>query len=122
MPHHRRHERTLAVRLDGELPFVGEIVWLASEQGGRQAGPPATPNEHDYAATAFVPPASLDDGLASLVVRVTDRTAWRSLATAKWLAVGNEGVYRVNRGSVLVVTEGPRPVAYFHVAEVRDAV
>jgi hypothetical protein len=107
------------VRVAGDLSFVGEIVWLTSEQGGRSSGPPATPEDQDYAATAFVPPAAIEAGLASFVVRVSDRAAWRSRATAQWLIVVNEGVHRVHRGSVVVVTEGPRPVAFFHVAEVR---
>jgi hypothetical protein len=108
------------VRIDGELPFMGEIVWLTADQGGRLSGPPCTPEDQDYAATAFVPPASVDDGLASFVIRVTDRTTWRSAATACWLAVENEGAFWVDQGTVLVVTEGPKPVAYFHVAEVRN--
>jgi hypothetical protein len=111
---------TPSVRLDGDLPYAGEIVWLTSDQGGRQSGPPATAENENYAATAFVLPASADDGLASFVVRVTDREAWRSAATARWLAVENEGVNQVDRGTVMVVTEGARPVAHFHVTEVRD--
>ncbi|WP_431950850.1 hypothetical protein [Nocardia lijiangensis] len=33
----------------------------------------------------------------------------------------NAGAYMVEVGTVLVVTEGPRRVGYFHVTEVRDA-
>jgi hypothetical protein len=106
------------VRLDGKLPFRGEVVWLTSEQGGRSSGPPPTPVGEDYAATAYVPPASSSDGLASIVLRVVDRNAWRSAATAGWLVAGNDGLQHVETGSVVVVTEGSRPVAYFHVVEV----
>jgi SOS-response transcriptional repressor LexA len=106
------------MHLDTVLPFRGEVVWLTPEQGGRSSGPPPTPNDQDYAATAYVPPATIDDGLASFVLRVADRSAWRSEASGAWLAVDNEGVYWVDEGSVVVVTEGSRPVAYFHVCEV----
>jgi hypothetical protein len=106
------------VSIDGELPFRGEVVWLTSQQGGRSSGPPPTASGDDYAATAYVPPASISDGLASIVLRVVDRNAWRSAATARWLVVENDGLQHVQAGSVLVITEGSRPVAYFHVAEV----
>jgi hypothetical protein len=99
------------VRLDGELPFRGEVVWLTSEQGGRSSGPPPTPAGADFAATAYVPPASASDGLASIVLRVEDRRAWRSAATARWLVVGDHGLQHVEPGSVVVGTEGSRPVA-----------
>ena len=110
------------MRLDGVLPFRGEVVWLTAEQGGRSSGPPPTPDHQDYAATAYVPPATLDDGLASFVLRVADRSAWRSEAEAAWLGSENEGVHWVRQGSVAVVTEGSRPVAYFHVREVVDTI
>lgn len=109
------------MRSEGELPFYGEVVWLTADQGGRESGPPATPDGHDYAATAFVPPARLDDGLASFVLRVADRAAWRSHAQAGWLIVDNEGHQRVESGSVVVLTEGTRAVAYFHAQVVDEA-
>jgi hypothetical protein len=65
------------MRIEGRLPLTGEIVWLTPEQGGRASGPPATPEDHDYAATAFVPPSTATTGLASFVVRVHDRTTSR---------------------------------------------
>jgi len=80
------------MRLDQALPFRGEVVWLTSDQGGRRSGPPTTPKTQDYAATAYVPPANVDDGLASFVLRVADRSSWRSEAEGAWLAVENEGV------------------------------
>jgi hypothetical protein len=48
---------TRPVRLHRDLPFRGEIIWMTREQGGRAAGPPPTPEDQDYAATAYVPPA-----------------------------------------------------------------
>ncbi len=32
--------------------------------------------------------------------------------------VDNAGPYRIQEGTVVVITEGPRPVGYFHVEEV----
>src|SRR5580704_3408166 len=103
------------MRLDEPLPFHGYVVWLTREQGGRDSGPPPTPIDQDYAATGFVPPATIDSGLASVVLRVGDRTAWRSKADARWLVVDNVPPHRVSEGDVIVVTEGRRVVAYFHV-------
>jgi hypothetical protein len=103
------------MRYAGHLPFEGEITWLTAEQGGRRSGPPATPPDQDYAATAFVPPHTVDTGLASFVVRVDDRAAWRSRARAAWLFVEAEGAQAVVPGTVIVVTEGPRAVAFFRV-------
>ncbi|MGN2635824.1 hypothetical protein ACWEKT_19385 [Nocardia takedensis] len=102
------------------LPFRGWVTWLTPEQGGRSSGPPRTPADKYYAATAFVPPRTPGDGSASVVLRVRDRAAWSSSAAAGWLVVGNEGPHAVRPGSVLVVTEGPRVVAYFHVTDVLD--
>jgi hypothetical protein len=65
-----------------------------------------------------VPPYGVDNGLASFVLRVSDRTAWRSPATAGWLAVDNAGAQTVQPGSLVVITEGAHQVAYFHVIEV----
>lgn len=106
------------MKLDGDFPFHGEVVWLTAEQGGRMSGPPRTPRGQDYAATAHVPPATVGSGLASIVIRATDRMAWRSAATAAWLVVENDDVHTVEAGTVLVITEGPRDVAYFHVRHV----
>ncbi len=109
------------MRIDGDLPLRGEVVWLTHDQGGRSTGPPLTPPDQDYAATAYVPPATASDGLASFVIRAADRRAWRSVATASWLVVDNEGIQRVEPGTVVIVTEGSHRVAYFHVAEVAPA-
>ncbi|SOD72554.1 hypothetical protein SAMN05892883_1940 [Jatrophihabitans sp. GAS493] len=106
------------MRLHRPLRFRGEVVWLTPEQGGRKSGPPPTPADQDYAATAYVPPATVEEGLASFVLRVVDRSAWRSAAEGDWLVVPSEGEQWVQPGSVVVVTEGARPVAYFHVQNV----
>jgi hypothetical protein len=47
--------------------------------------------------------------------------AWRSPADARWLAVDNAPPNLTGAGDVLVVTEGPRVVAYLHVESI-DAV
>lgn len=107
--------QTLTVSIDAPLPFHGYVVWLTGDQGGRDSGPPPTPPEQDYAATGFVPPSTADTGLASVVLRVKDRAAWRSAADAGWLVVDNVPPYRVRDGDVLVVTEGRRVIAYFRV-------
>jgi hypothetical protein len=99
-----------------EFPFHGVLVWLTPEQGGRAGGPPAPHLDWPhYAATAFVPPATADTGLASFVLRGFERAAWRSRAEGCWLVPSNPDVPRIAPGSVLVVTEGPKPVAYFTV-------
>jgi len=103
------------VRATQPLPFRGRVVWLTSAQGGRRSGPPDTPADSDYAATAFVPPESVETGLASFILRVDDRTAWQSTARGDWLIVANERPHLAEPGSVIVITEGPQPVAYFHV-------
>jgi hypothetical protein len=105
--------------ITASLPFEGEIIWLPPEQGGRACGPPPTPREQDYAATAFVPPHTVQGGLASFVVRVEDRRAWHSRAFAGWLLVDSAGDQAVVPGTVIVVTEGPRPVAFLRVDHVR---
>jgi hypothetical protein len=110
--------QALVVRPERDLRFVGDVVWLTPGQGSRRSGPPQTPPDEDFAATAYVPPASAEDGLASFVLRVRDQSSWRSPASADWLVVPNEGVHWIDQGAVVVVTEGATPVAYFHVREV----
>jgi hypothetical protein len=53
------HVGDAGVRYQGHLPFEGEVIWLTPEQGGRNSGPPPTPREQDCAATAFVPPRTV---------------------------------------------------------------
>jgi hypothetical protein len=105
----------LDVKLRGTPTFHGRVVWLTAEQGGRKSGPPPTPETDDYAATAFVPPCTADTGLASFVLRVADRTSWTSEAAADWLVRQDDPRFDLQPGTVVVVTEGARPVAYFHV-------
>lgn len=115
--HDGRQSGTLAAMVvPASCYFRGVIVWLTNDQGGRQSGPPTAP----YAANAFVPPCSATAGLASFVVHGFTAGTWRSPAEGRWLAVENDGPYRVQVGTVVVVTEGPKPVGYFHVDEVRQ--
>lgn len=107
-----------ALRIDGPLSFHGCVVWLTREQGGRDTGPPSTPPDQDCASIGFVPPANVGTGAASIVLRVHDRAVWRSQADAAWLVVDNVPPHRVTDGDVIVVTEGRREVAYFHVESV----
>ncbi|PUA82190.1 hypothetical protein [Nocardioides currus] len=71
--------------------------------------------------TGFVPPHTVDSGSASVVLDVEDRAAWRSGASGCWLVVDNDGTQLVQAGAVIVITEGRRTVAYFHVESV-DAI
>ncbi|MEU4245933.1 hypothetical protein AB0F15_00825 [Amycolatopsis sp. NPDC026612] len=99
---------------DVPFPFHGRVVWLTPEQGGRTTGPPRA---DDYAANAFVPPHTLRFGLASFVLRGFAPEAWVSPAKGRWLTVENSGPHRIRPGAVVVITEGPKPVGYFHVEE-----
>ena len=89
----------------------GEVIWLTAEQGGRETGPPKV---EEFQATAFVPPHTIDNGLASFFLKDFESGAWRSSATGGWLVVENEGAQTIAAQSLVVVTEGRRPVAYFH--------
>ena len=100
------------------LRFHGRIVWLTAEQGGRQTGPPVPPSDRDYAATGFVPPLTLETGLASLVVRASEPAAYLSPADAGWLVGDNRYPHEVIAGDLIVVTEGRKIVGYFHVDSV----
>ncbi len=100
--------------------FEGWLVWLTPEQGGRMGGPPQ-PRETwpHYAANAFVPPAGAAS-LASLVLKDFEPGAWKSRAVGCWLVPENPDLPWVEPGSVIVVTEGPTPVAYFTVDVLSD--
>ena len=102
------------------LPFLGRVVWLTADQGGRSSGPPVTPAEHDYAATGFVPPHTAETGLASFVLKTEHPGSWTSAAEAGWLVTQDDPRFHVRPGTVVVVTEGPRNVAYFHVETLAD--
>jgi hypothetical protein len=99
------------MKIDGPLPFHGSVVWLTTDQGGRSSGPPPTPLDQDYAAAGYVPPATAESGLASIVLRMSNSAAWRSAADARWLVGDNVPPHRVGVGDIIVVMEGPRIVA-----------
>lgn len=97
------------------VKFFGHVVWLTAEQGGRSSGPP----HGELRATGFVPPHSADDGLASFWLSGFANGAWRSDAMGWWPLTPNSGAQTVRPGTVVVVTEGARVVAYFHTRELR---
>jgi hypothetical protein len=105
----------VGVRLSRLPEMRGQVVWIPADQGGRTSGPPNTPPDSDYAATAFVPPHAEP---ASFVLRVADRTGWTSPAEAAWLVERDDPRWAVEPGTVVVVTEGARPVARFTVESV----
>jgi hypothetical protein len=112
----QRRSTVADVADDIEFPFRGWVIWLTAEQGGRDTGAPSPrPAWPFYAATAYVPPHTADDGLASFVLRNFDAGAWRSGAEGRWLLAGGQGDSPVVAGSVIAVTEGSRLVAYFTV-------
>jgi hypothetical protein len=113
-PLHTTNGILASVKISDPFPFHGFVVWLTTDRGGRRSGPPTSP----YSATAFVPPVTVAAGLASFVLRDFDSTVFRSSAVGRWLTVANEGVYSIKPGTVVVVTEGPRTVANFHVEHV----
>ena len=103
--------------MDSEI-FQGRVVWLTAEQGGRSSGPPTV---DEYRVTAFVPPYTVDTGLASFFLASFEPGAWLSPATAWWPFVANVGAQQARPGSVVVITEGRKTVAYFHVDEIGAA-
>lgn len=112
-------QHALGVLIEGPFPFVGEVTWLTPEEGGRRDGVPPVIDGLSYAHVAHVPPRSVDDGSASFVLRGWDPALWRSPAEGRWLIVANEGDQLVTPGTIVVITEGARPVASFRVEEVR---
>ena len=107
-------ERSVA-KSSADFPIWGTITWLTSNQGGRRGGPPLTPGDTYYRATAFVAPSTLEDGLTSVVVNVSVRNAWQSHAKLRWLVPPGPAV---GRGSCIFITEGPKTVALFRVEHV----
>lgn len=110
----------LAMLISGPYPFVGEVVWLTPEQGGRTKGVPPVVEGLSYTHVAYVPPFGLAEGAASFVLRSWNPEAWRSPAEGRWLFAENEGLQNVRPGSMIVVAEGPRTVAYFTVHSVSN--
>ena len=65
------------------FPYLGEVIWLTAEQGGRSKGiPPAMPT---YRHLASIPPADPGTACGSFVLRGWDPTRWRSEAEGMWL-------------------------------------
>ena len=110
--------RTPVIESSG-FAYRGTVVWLTPEQGGRRSGPPTDVGQWPYyAATGWLPPlTAAGDGLRSLLLRGFVSGQWRSPAEARWL-VELEDYPQVVAGSVLVVSEGPRPVGFFVVDHV----
>lgn len=109
----------MVAKLDDALfRFMGRVVWLTAEQDGRRTGPPRCDSTNDYAANAYVPPHTFSSGGASFVLRTFVNGALVSRAEGAWLALPNSGPQRIQPGTVVVITEGPKPVGYFHVDEV----
>lgn len=87
---------------------------VAAGPGGRPTGPPPP---GDYAQIAFLPPHDVQAD-ASFVLAGFEPGAWTSNAQGRWLVVANEGDQRIVPGTMDLCAEGPRVVAYFHVAAV----
>jgi hypothetical protein len=64
--------------------------------------------------TAFVPPQTASD-CASFVLSDFEEGAWLSRASGCWLIPENPDLPSVIAGSLVVVTAGPRPIAFFTV-------
>ena len=110
----RELEETQTVHPYDPLRFHGTVVWLTEDQGGRRS-PPVPAAHRDYAASGYVPPLTVDTGLASLVVGPAMPGAWRSVADAGWLVSDYRYPHDVVAGDVIVVTEGHTVAGYFHV-------
>jgi hypothetical protein len=106
------------VMMTGSLSVRGTILWLTPQQGGRVGGPPALDYDHDYTATAFLPPRTPRDGQAGIALSAFAPGAWRSIAEGSLVADENTPTQHIWPGCVLVVTEGERPVAYLSVDDV----
>ena len=82
------------------------------------SGPPVPDRREDaYCTVAYVPPRDVDTGLASFCLADFEPGAWRSEARGGWLFAQDDPGLRVCVGHVVVVCEGRRVVAYFHVTE-----
>lgn len=61
------------------------------------------------------PPETPQNGLASFGLCDFDSTKLVLVAAGRWLAVENDWPHYVEPRAVVVITEGPRTVGYFHV-------
>jgi CspA family cold shock protein len=100
----------------GSYPFGGDVEWIPAHEGGRSRRPSGSV----YAAVGWREDVGPDAGLASFVLSGFDVTRPRSPARARWLVQQTAAEFRVKVGDVIVVGEGPRPVARFVVGQVED--
>src|ERR1035437_10561552 len=106
----------LSIRLVA-VPFHGYVVWLTADRGGRSSGP-LPPLGQDFAATAYVPPATAQvwPGLNRAPGLEQDCVA---LCGGCEAARGGQRASASSRfGDLIVVTEGARTVAHFHVEDI----
>jgi hypothetical protein len=104
---------------DQAWPFRGQVIWLTPDQGGRRRGAIWDLDRADYCHTAHVPPHGDEEGgVASSCLRGFEPGKWASPAEGRWLLVENAGLQLVVPGAVIVVNEGARVTAYFHVHEI----
>lgn len=48
--------------IEGHFPFIGEVTWLAPQEGGRPAGVPPVVEGLSYAQVAHVLPRNVGNG------------------------------------------------------------
>jgi hypothetical protein len=106
------------VMMTGSLAVRGTVVWLTPQQGGRVSGPPEPDYDYDYTATAYLPPRTVEDGQAGLALRRFAPGAWRTPAEGILVPAKGHRAQQVVPGSVVVITEGTRPVGFLTVEEV----
>jgi len=96
----------------GPFPFVGEVIWLTPDQGGRRSGVPPHAERWSYAQVAHVAGRDPVTHTASFVLAEWDPQRWRSPARGKWLFedVVDEPVAP---GDVILVREGATIAAVF---------
>src|SRR5579862_7149066 len=95
---------------DGPFPFHGVLEWIPAEKGGRAKPLPVS----SFAAVGWRQDVG-SDGMASLLLRGFEPGRRRSRADARWLVPRADAQYVVSVGDVIIVGEGSRPVARFHV-------
>jgi hypothetical protein len=106
------------VMMTGSLAVRGTVVWLTPQQGGRVSGPPEHDYDYDYTATAYLPPRTADDGQAGLALRRFVPGAWRTPAEGILVPPQGNRAQQVVPGSIVVITEGVRPVGFLTVEEI----
>ncbi len=106
------------VMMTGSLAVRGTVVWLTPQQGGRVSGPPEPDYDYDYTGTAFLPPRTAEDGQAGVCLRRFAPGAWRTPVEGILVPGQGNRAQQVIPGSLVVITEGVRPVAFFTVEEV----